>query len=269
MYASGRLVSAQRAFDRTVALCERRGDARSALMNRLMSALIDHYCGRQARALARMAAARIEARAIGHRVAEVMADECAGMVLSATGRDEEAFVVLDRSLALAREISSRRFVAFDLDLIARVEMRLGRRVEAKAHVDEAWAVLQEVGAGLAGPMVLAARARLADDDAERRALLEQGEAMLGPDAISHNHYWYRMDAIDATLEAGELDEALRHADALERYTAPEPTAWGAFIVARARALVAARRGQPSAALFEALRARAEAFGYAGLLPAGA
>jgi hypothetical protein len=34
MYAGGRLISAQAAFERCVALCERRGDARFALMNR-------------------------------------------------------------------------------------------------------------------------------------------------------------------------------------------------------------------------------------------
>ena len=266
MYASGRLVSAQGAFDRCVALCERRGDTRSALMNRLMSALMDFYRGEAARSLARIEAVAAEAREIGHRVAEVMADECAAMVLSGIGRDAEALPAVERSLALARAISSRRFVAFDLDLLGRIEARLGRREQAIAHLDEAWQVLQDVGVGLAGPMVLGARARLAASDDERRDLLARGEALLGPDAISHNHYWYRMDAIDATLDAGDLDEALRHADALERYTAPEPTAWGAFIVARGRALVAARRGEPAAALFDALRRRAEEFGYVGLLP---
>ncbi|MEO8487465.1 MAG: adenylate/guanylate cyclase domain-containing protein [Betaproteobacteria bacterium] len=267
MYASGRLISAQAAFERCVALCERRGDARFALMNRLMCALIDHYRGRAEPALECMEAVRAEAREIGHRVAEVMADECAAMVLSATGRDEDALPVIERSLALARAIASRRFVAFDLDLLGRVETGLGRRDAARAHLAEAWSVLQDVGVGLAGPMVLAAQARLAGDDAERRELLARGESMLGPDAISHNHYWYRMDAIDASLDAGELDEARRHADELERYMADEPTAWGAFIVARARAVVAARRGTATPALFDALRRRADEFGYVGVLPA--
>ena len=266
MYASGRLISAQAAFERCVALCARRGDARFALMNRLMFALIDHYRGRPAQALAEMEAVRAESREIGHRVAEVMADECAGMVLSATGRDEEALPVIERSLALARAISSRRFVAFDLDLLARVEMRLGRREAAKAHLDEAWAVLQDVGMGLAGPMVLAAQARLAEDDGERRELLARGEALLDAGAISHNHYWYRMDAIDASLEANDAGEALRHAEALERYAAAEPTAWSLFIVARGRTLVGARRGTAGPADFEALRQRAAEFGYVGWLP---
>jgi tetratricopeptide (TPR) repeat protein len=268
MYASGRLVSAQQAFEDCIALCERRGDARFALMNRLMSALMDYYLGRPAQALSRMEAVLAESRELGHRVAEVMADECAAMVLSATGRDADALPYVERSLALARAISSRRFMAFDLDLLGRIETRLGRRDAAKVHLDEAWLLLGEVGFGLAGPMVCASRARLAVDDAERRALLAQGEAMLGPQAISHNHYWYRMDAIESSLEAGDPDEASRHADALERYMAPEPTAWGAFIVARARALAAARRGTATRAQFDRMRRCAEAFGYAGELPDG-
>ena len=267
MYASGRLLSAQAAFERCVALCERRGDARSALMNRLMVALIDHYQGRVASALERMEAVRLESREIGHRVAEVMADECAAMVLSTTGREDEARAYVERSLALARAISSRRFMAFDLDLLGRIEAASGRREAARACLDEAWAILQEVGVGLAGPMVLAARARVAADDAERRDLLARGEAMLGPDAISHNHYWFRMDAIDASLDAGDADEAERHAGELERYATVEPTAWSAFVVARGRARAALLRGTATPALIRAMRERASAFGYVGALPA--
>jgi len=234
----------------------------------LMAALIDHYRGRVAPALARMEAVRLEAREIGHRVAEVMADECMAMVHSTTGRQAEALRTVERSLALAREISSRRFIAFDLLLLARLEAARGRRDVAAAHLDEAWSILQEVGVGLAGPMVLAAQARFSSGDAERRDRLARGEALLGPDAISHNHYWYRMDAIDASLDAGELDEAARHADALERYMADERTEWGDFIVTRARAVVASRRGTATPATFETLRERAAAFGYVGDLPAG-
>ena len=258
LYASGRLPSAQAAFDRCVALCDRRGDTRFALMNRLMIGLLDFYLGDVDRSLATIGRVRVMAREIGHRVAEVMADECAGIVLVGAGRDAEAAVVLERSLALARAISSRRFVAFNLGFLGRVGRRHGDRSLARARLDEAWSVLQDVGPGLAGAVVLAARACVAESDDERRDCLARGEALLTPNALSHNHFWYRADAIDATLEAADLDETLRHAGELERYAAPEPTPWSEFVVARAHALVAAARGAPDRQALRALRDRGAA-----------
>ena len=119
-------------------------------------------------------------------------------------------------------------------------------------------MLQDVGPGLAGAVVLAARACVAESDDERRDCLARGEALLTPNALSHNHFWYRADAIDATLEAADLDETLRHAGELERYAAPEPTPWSEFVVARAHALVAAARGAPDRQALRALRDRGAA-----------
>ena len=186
---------------------------------------------------------RVAAREIGHAVAEVMAGQVAAMVLVALGRDEEAVAAAEPSLAMARAIGSRRFIAFDLYQLGRAGRRHGDRDLARARLDESWAVLEDVGPGLAGAMVLGAKACLAESDAERRDLLARGEALLAADAVSHNHFCFREDAIDASLDAGDLDEALRHADALERYASREPTSWSRFVVARARALVAAQRGQ--------------------------
>ncbi|HET9338478.1 MAG TPA: adenylate/guanylate cyclase domain-containing protein [Casimicrobiaceae bacterium] len=265
LYASGRLRSALAAFERCVALCDRRGDTRFALMNRLMIGLLDFYEGRADRALARFDGVRATAREIGHRVAEVMADECAGMVLSWSGSLGDAVDALERSLGLARAISSRRFVAFDLAFLG----RLGRHDDrdlARARLDEAWSVLEDVGPDLAGAVVFAARACLAESDAGRREALARGEALLKPNALSHNHLWFRADAIDATLDAGDLDETLRHAQALEDYSAREPTAWSEFVVARARALVAAKRGARDAAVLRELRERALALRLVAALP---
>ena len=267
MYATGRLVSSHAAFERCVALCERRGNLRFALMNRLMAGLIDHFLGEGRRSLERIEAVRVAAREIGHAVAEVMAGQVAAMVLVSMGRDEEAVAAAEPSLAMARAIASRRFVAFDLYQLGRAGRRHGDRDLARARLDEAWTVLEDVGPGLAGAMVLGAKAGLAKSDAERRDLLARGEALLAADAISHNHFFFREDAIDATLDAGDLDEALRHADALERYASREPTPWSRFVVARARALVDARRGNADTERLRALREHATAHGLVKALPA--
>jgi class 3 adenylate cyclase len=267
LYANGRLASAHEAFARCVALCERRGERRFALMNRNMMGLVGVYLGATPRSLAALAQARDEAREIGHRVAEVMADECAGMVLVASGRDAEAVEPLERSLALARAIASRRFAAIDLAMLGIVAARAGRREDAQARFDESWSILREIGASFAGPIVLGARSRIAPSDSERHSLLAQGEALLGQGSLSHNHFWFREAAIEASLDAGDADEAERHAAALERYAAAEPTPWSELVVARARALVAALRGNADAAGLESLAKRAAAMDLRAAVPA--
>jgi hypothetical protein len=236
-------------------------------MNRNMMGLIDLYLGATPRGLATIERARNTAREIGHRVAEVMADECAGLVLVGAGRDDEAVVPVERSLALAREIASRRFAAIDLALLGIIARRAGDLAGSRARLDESWALLVDIGSRFAGPMVLAARARVAASDAERRNLLAEGEALLRAGAPSHNHFWYREDAIDGSLEAGDVDEAERHAGELERYASGEPTPWSEFIVARGRALALSRRGRADANRLRLLHGRAIELDLRAALPA--
>ena len=125
----------------------------------------------------------------------------------------------------------------------------------------------EIGEGFGGPIALGARALTAAGDGERRDAIARGEAMLDAGSLSHNHLWFRRDAIDASLAAREWDEALRHAAALERYAAAEPLPWSDFFVARARALADAGRGRPDPAALGALRDRGVSLQLSGGLPA--
>jgi hypothetical protein len=111
------------------------------------------------------------------------------------------------------------------------------------------------------------RARVAATREERERCLAEGEALLANGALSHNHYWFRSDAIDAALEAGDADGARRHAQALERYASPEPTPWSDFTVARARAVADALEGRGDIAAIDALRERAASLRLASAIPA--
>ena len=266
-YAQGRMFTAHDAFARCVALCDRRGDLRASLTNRCMVGITGMYLCRVDDSLAAIEEARAASREIGHRVAEVMADECAAMVLASAGRFDEARAPAERSLALARRIASRRFAAIDLLILAYCAHHAGDRVRARGLLDEGWAMCIEMGAGFGGPVALGARALMADGDAERRDAIQRGERMLGAGSLSHNHLWFRRDAIDASLSAREWDEALRHAAALERYAAAEPLPWSDFFVARARVLADAGRGRPDPAALRALRDRGAALQLSGGLPA--
>jgi len=232
-----------------------------------MTAICEFYLGNLPAALAASRHAREVARRIGHRVAEVMADEIAGFVLVGAGHYAEAVEPIMRSLPLARAIGSRRFAAIDLVMLAHIARATGDIDGARRHLDECEEMLRPVGPKFAGAMLLSARARVAPSPEERARCLADGEALLGDGALSHNPLWFRSDAIDIALEAGAAAEARRHAEALERYASIEPTPWSDFMVARARALADVIEGRADAAVIRALRARAVALELRGSLPA--
>ena len=97
--------------------------------------------------------------------------------------------------------------------------------------------------------------------------MAEGEALPADGARSHNHFWFRSDAIDVALEAGDAASARRHADALERYASVEQTPWSDFTVARGRALADVIDGHGDVAAVRALRARAVAPDLRAALPA--
>ena len=156
-----------------------------------------------------------------------MADEVAGFALVGAGHDAEAVEPIMRSLPLARAIGSRRFAAIDLVMLSHIARRAGDPHGARRHLDESADLLEPIGPKFAGPMLLSARARVAASREECARLMAEGEVLLADGALSHNHFWFRSDAIDAALEAGDASERApargrartlreRRADALER-----------------------------------------------------
>jgi hypothetical protein len=92
---------------------------------------------------------------------------------------------------------------------------------------------------------------------------------LAAGSACHNHLQFRRDAIEACLRVGAWDEAMRHANALEDYTRPEPLPWSGFFVARARALTAVGQGRADEATRQELKhlaAEAGRLGYRIALP---
>ena len=108
---------------------------------------------------------------------------------------------------------------------------------------EAWKISQETSVGFTGPRVLGTLAMMTSDPAERRAAMAEGERLLGEGAILYNHFCFSRDAIEMSLEVGDLDTVDRFVAALENYTRAEPLPWTDLVMARAGALAAYRRGR--------------------------
>jgi hypothetical protein len=142
--------------------------------------------------------------------------------------------------------------------------------EAREHLAEALDLARETGMGFLGPAVFGGLALAAADAQERRRALQEGEALLRGNCVGHCYYWFYRDALDASLDGGDWDEAERYADALEAYSRPEPLPWAQLMAARARALAAVgRRGLDAAKRVELERLRDEArqAGLGSALPA--
>ena len=122
-----------------------------------------------------------------------------------------------------------------------------------------------------GPMILGALALATDDEAVRNAALAEADELLAAGSVSHNHFLFRRNAIEACLRVRAWDHAERHAAALEDYARREPSAWTGFVVARGRALAAHGRGgngdQTLVAELLRLKEEGERLGHLDALPA--
>ena len=154
--------------------------------------------------------------------------------------------------------------------MARAMITLGRIEEARSYAERALRIVRDVGMTFVGPEVLVACAATADDAAQRKAFLEEGETILDQGCASHNHIWFSRAAIDIALSEGDWGAAERYAARLETYTKEEPLPWCDFIIERGRTLAAWGRGDRSQQQIDELRrlkALAEKVGLRLALPA--
>ncbi|MDG4877013.1 BTAD domain-containing putative transcriptional regulator [Mesorhizobium sp. WSM4935] len=234
-YMRGRMLSAHRQYRSCVEISERNGFGRIAVANRSMVVATSLYIG-DINDLLREALAAIEAsREIVHQRAELIAHMNAYLAWSSLMELDRALASAEASLDLARKIQAPRFEAEALAFRGDVHRLAGRNGEAIADLQEALRMSRSTGMAYLGPWYLGLLAVAANDAAARKAALEEGEAMLASNAVSHNHLQFRRYAIDACLAAGDWAGADRHAASLDAFTAGEPLPWASFFSARPRA----------------------------------
>jgi hypothetical protein len=255
------------AFEQCVALSERLALTRFSLNNRCMLAVVHAYLEPADGALGVLDQVRTVAKQLRHRAAEVMADESESWVRVSQGRYADAIEPGEHSLALAREIASRRWMMFNFGLLAFAYWHAGRHGEAHDALRSGFEHMQVVGERFFGAVVHGARAMMAEREGDLRRILADGERSLAQGAPAHCHFWYRREAIEALLRMRDWEGVLWQADALESYARAERVPLVEFLVRRARALAAAGRGDHNAAELAACRQRAIALALPGTIPA--
>ncbi|BAN27589.1 adenylate/guanylate cyclase domain-containing protein [Caballeronia insecticola] len=252
-YMRGRMISAHDAFSRCIALCQRHGFGRIEVANLPMRAITAWFAGTPKAGLDAALPSVAAAEKVGHLRALAVAHHAAWHCLHDLAQWDRAWDHVAPALQCARELKSRRFEGEALALRAELQRIEGRRDAALDDIEEALSISRETGMAYLGAAYLGTLARITDDAAVCERALAEGEALLVAGAVSHNHFLFRRDAIDACLDRSLWDAAAHHATAFEDYARREPSPFSAFVVARARALVAYGRGNREPSSVDQLR----------------
>jgi tetratricopeptide (TPR) repeat protein len=244
-YMRGRLRTACARFTECVKVSRVHGFGRIEVANLPMVAFTALWSGDFQRAFDLAFESIDAARRIGHSRAEMIAHHVAFMCRRARGEIDLARQHVSEAAALSRRLGARRFEAEALLFRAELDYFAGDRRTALAAARDADAICRETGLAYIGPMTLGGLALITDDDAERRACSVEAESLLAAGSISHNHVSFRCNAIEACLNAGENDEAARHAQALRDYCPEDGLGLVIFFAERGLALARADRGERS------------------------
>ena len=241
-YAQGRMGTAFAHFNRCVELSREHGFGRIEVANRSMAGFSRIYLNEPRQACEDGAAAVRNAALVGQPRAEMLGETIYVYANYELGEYDRMRLHLDREMRLIRQLGARRFEAQNFEMQGRLLLDVGQRENAVTLLRQALAIAREIGLQFTGPKTLSALSRAVKDEAERDRLLAEGEELLQRGSVGHNHLWFYRDAMEAMLAGRNLPAALRYADLLKAYVAPEPLPWSEIFIARCRALAAAQRG---------------------------
>jgi DNA-binding SARP family transcriptional activator len=253
-YQNARILTSRGYVERCIKLAREHGLTRIEINHLPMLAVIQAYCNEFGAGVEHCRQALAMATRIGEVRSEVLSRVVLASLHQSAGRHEECLSECEAARALCQRLGAARFEADALTGMGLASHALGHIKESRRYLDQAYALVEQIGPNYTGPWVLAAIALVNDDEAVRREALAKGEAQLALGCVSHNYFHFYQMAIDVAHQLGEPAEMLRYADALERYTAAEPLPWTDFVIARGRALARHARQERDAVLDADLRA---------------
>jgi len=241
-YARGRMRSALSALERCLENARQAGTGAVEIANRPMLGFAQ-CCMMRLDAMRETGhLSRTMARHAQNRRAELIALHILMIVAWEADRPEEGLVHVAPARQIVAELGAWRFEGENVAFGALLEAAAGRKKVAIEMAREAIALCREHARSYFAPAALGVGAALSDDSAERAAWLAEGEAGLAVPTLVHNHIFFRRNAIEAALAAGDPGEARRHAAALADYAAQEPLPLTDLIVRRAGLLADAADG---------------------------
>jgi class 3 adenylate cyclase/tetratricopeptide (TPR) repeat protein len=267
-YIRGRMISANRYFDRCVKISREHGFNKILAANISMRGLGYYYQNKVAPAMSDFEQAISLSQETGQSRAEMIALACVVLMAERGDLDETARLA-KRGLELARRLGAKYFIGEALVDLGRIEFMRGQWDSAERLAQEGVETLRDGGMAYMGPTALGMLALVTRDANLRRAALSEAEELLRGDSVSHNFLNFYPAAMETCLMNEQWDEVDRYAKALEEYTAAEPLPLTDFYIARGRALATKGRGSCDVATIQnlqRLRDEAERIGLKFAMP---
>jgi class 3 adenylate cyclase/tetratricopeptide (TPR) repeat protein len=249
LYGRGHMRLAIEHFRRCRALCQDRGFGRIEVGSTHMLGAIRRYLFEWEKALENLRESVAMAKRVGNFRTQMVALNILGEVLVDGARPDEARRALTEALQLAERFDNDRYRAYVLYELGRAHYYAGD--DAQATLEQALGFSRRVGMRFIGPRVLAALALVSEP--HRAAALSEGESIVKSGCLAHNALWFYRDAIEAHLQARELNAVRGCAAALAELTRDDPLPWSEFFIERGRALADFHAGERDRMLFEKLR----------------
>jgi len=271
-YIRGRYISAQGYFDQCIELARKHGYGRVMAANLTMRGYLYWHQNDFESALVDIQEAIELAVKTRHARAEMVVTSVYGGMLLDLGNLPDSKHYVQRAMTVSQQLGSKLFEGECYCRLSHIELNQGNHLEAYQHAKQAIEILRGSESGMAfwGPCALADLANTTQDSDERRAVLDEAEALLKKDSVSHNHVGFYISAMELCLRMAEWDEVERYARALEDYTALEPMPRCDFFIERGRALAAVGRGsrdQETMANIRRLHDEASRIGFKVAIPA--
>lgn len=246
-YQRGRMRTALGHVLRCLEISEQHGLVALRLAYLPMAAATRNFCGELLPAMELASQAATAAHGMGDLRSELIALSVKGSSHLYRAEFADALACGERAAALSRALGTKRFESEAMVVSGLALLGAGEAARAREALEVAVERSRESTPTYCGAWALASLALACGDEARGRDLLAEGEALLAQGCVSHNHLEFRMQAAEFLLEARDWEGVARHAEALAQYTRDEPLPWAEVVIARARALAAARGGARSGA----------------------
>jgi class 3 adenylate cyclase/tetratricopeptide (TPR) repeat protein len=221
-YHVGRMQTAHECFDKVVRAADQVEDLWAAANTLNFRGHTKYWLGDLPGAASDAERAIADAERLGEVRAQMNAHRLAALVELELQNPATARKHAEMSLQLTDRLDAWRYRTLVLGLICKSAILENDKATATTFAEQALAEIDEADNRYNGPITLGLVARAFEDPAKRRSVLEDSSRRLRDNTIAHNHLWFYTDAIEISLESGELKDALRYAEKLGAVTQSSP-----------------------------------------------
>jgi len=188
-------------------------------------------------------ASKAIARQIGDKRSEALAEGVVAVGYYYTGKFDQAVSSAQRSMTFFDEMGARRLFLVSLITLARTLFLQGQQDEAEITAKQAVEVARERGARFYCGVAQGTLALISQEPETKDQALQDGNAFLSGPCHITDLFYFRRDAAEIALDAGDWSEALAQVNTWKTDFAVEMPPFGLFWSSWIKALVNFGKGQ--------------------------